>query len=75
MNLEIEIDKRNKGGFFHKNKGIKSSSECKRQACLDISTECGEGRFFTQNYISRESKVLDNCKKILIVLELDTTIY
>lgn len=75
MNLEIEIDKRNTGKFYQKNKGIKGSVQCKRQAMLDITKDCGEGKFFSQNYIGRESQVLDNCKKILIILELNTTIY
>jgi hypothetical protein len=75
MNLQIEKDSRNTGIFFQKNKGIKGSTECKRQAMLDITKDCGEGKFFTQNYVSRECQVLDACKKILIVLELDTTIY
>jgi hypothetical protein len=36
MNLDIEIGKRNNGCFFHKNKGIKSSKDCKRLAFQDI---------------------------------------
>lgn len=75
MNLEIEIDKRNTGKFYQKNKGVKSSFECRRQAILDITKDCGDGKFFSKNYISIESQVLDNCKKILIILELNTTIY
>jgi len=75
MNLDIEIDKRNSGCFFHKNKGIKSSKECRLQALKDISYECGDGKFYTRNYISAECQVLDTCKKILIIIPLDTTIY
>jgi len=75
MNLEIEIDKRNNGFHYHKNKGIKSSKECKLQALKDITLECGENKFYNKNYIYCESRVLDTCKKILIILPLDTTIY
>lgn len=75
LNLKIEIDKRNNGAFFQKNKGIKGATSCKSQALLDITKDCGEGKFFTQNYLNKESRVLDCCKKILIVLELNTTIF
>jgi len=75
MNLDIEIDKRNNGLYYHKNKGIKSTKECKLQALKDISMECGENKFFTRNYISNECQVLDTCKKILEIIQIDTTIY
>lgn len=75
MNLEIKIHKRNKGFCFNKMPYGTSSSEAKRIACMDITLECGENKFYSRNYILREGQVLDNCKKILIILPLDTTIY
>lgn len=73
MNLEIEKDTRS-------NNCIKmpygtSSKEARRIAILDITTECGNGKFYTKNYIQTEGQVLENCKKVLIVLPIDTTIY
>ena len=75
MILKIETDKRNNGCFFHKNKGIKGATECKYIALKDITSECGEGKFFTRNYINSESQVLDTCKNVLTIIYLDTTKY
>lgn len=75
MKLDIEIDSRNNGKFFHKNKGISGASKCKLLALRDITKECGINKFYTQNYLNKESAVLENCKKILIVLPIDTTKY
>ena len=46
----------------HKTKGIECSS-AKRCASLDISEECGESKFYSMNYIYKESLVLNYCKK------------
>ena len=46
----------------HKTKGIECSS-AKRWASLDISEECGESKFYTMNYVYKESLVLNYCKK------------
>ena len=54
MDYSIKKDKRSKGFYHHKNGGIKCK-HTKRQACLDISEECGEGQFYVKNYIHSES--------------------
>lgn len=75
MNLEIEINERNNGKFFHKNKGIDGATKCKQIALKDITKDCGEGKFFTRNYINSECAVLDTCKNVLIIIPIDTTKY
>lgn len=75
MNLDIEISDRNNGVFYHKNKGIKSSIECKSIALKDITEECGENKFYTRNYVHVESRVLNMCKKIVEIIPINTTIY
>lgn len=75
MNLEVEIDKRNNGYYFQKNKNIRSSKEIKRIAIEDMKEITGENKFFKRNYLGIERIVLDNCKKIIKIISIDTTKY
>ncbi len=41
-----------------------STKECKKQALMDIMKECGEGKFYKQNYIIKEKQILNSQKDV-----------
>ena len=74
INLDIEIDRRNNGKFFNKNKGIRSNKEIRDIAIKDMSEETGEGKFFNRPYLGVESRVLSTCDVVLEVFSINTCI-
>jgi hypothetical protein len=49
-------------------------TKCKQIAMRDISEECGEGKFYNQNYITKESIVMGACKCKMKVYSINTMI-
>lgn len=74
MKLDIEIDKRNKGKYFQKNKGIRSSKEIRELAIKDMAKETGQGEFYHIAYLSMENRILSTCDVIVEILTIDTCI-
>lgn len=74
MNLNIEIDKRNIGKYFHKMPGIKSNKIIKKLAIKDMAEETGEDKFYHKAYLSSESIVLSACDVIIEIIPINTCI-
>lgn len=62
--LSVTIDKRAKGKYYHKMPhGLGGSKKVKQIALKDITEECGDGKFYSKNYISHEYLVLQAIKE------------
>lgn len=59
MNLDMYVCNRNVSGQYHKVPHGINATSAKRIASIDISKECGEGKFYSKNYLSLESKILN----------------
>lgn len=73
MNTEVYKDKRNNGKFFHKGTGF-NCTKTKKQALLDITEECNNGGFYTQNYLFIESLVLKACACKVQFISINTSL-
>lgn len=62
IDISISSDKRATGLHPHKQPSGTNVTKVKRQALIDIQKECGKGKFFTINYVSREYVVLQLSK-------------
>ena len=71
MDKEVKKSKRSIGVFYHKTPGIKCA-HTKRQALLDISKEVLTTNSYTRNYVSIESTVMNACKCILHIKNINT---
>ena len=65
----MDLEDKNKVKFSHKAKGIKCC-HTKQQAMKDISLECGNGKFYSKNYIMIEYIVLRACSCKMIIFRL-----
>ena len=73
--MEIKKDKTGRciGKYFHKAPGIKCS-HTRKQAIKDISSECGDGEFYSRAYIDIESIVLRACECEMHIYNINTNL-
>ena len=73
MNTKIYKDKRASGMFFQKATGF-DCTKAKRQATLDITKECGNGNYYTKNYVAIEYIVLRACSCNVQFISINTSL-
>jgi hypothetical protein len=65
MNLEIHKSKYAKGIHHHKGPRGFNVHQTKSQAMIDITEECGKGKFYKRFFIGKEHVVLKAVKTIM----------
>lgn len=68
--MDLSIKKSKEYSKYHHRTGGIKSSHTKSQALKDISSECGKNKFYTQNYIILEKRVLEVCSFKELIIQI-----